>query len=154
MWMAFTTELRETSGLSVKLMGFAVNVAVTARAEVIETVQPPVPVQAPLQPVNVDPVAGAAVTVTVVPLANDVAHVLPQEMPVGVLVTVPLPVPDFVTVNANEAGSVNVAVTEVAAFIVTAHVPVPAQPPPLQPENVDPPAGVAVRVTTVPVVKA
>jgi len=154
MWTAFTTVLWATSGLSVKLVGFVVKVAVTARAAVIETEHDPVPVQAPLQPVNVDPVADAAVKVTVVPLANDVAHVVPQEIPVGELVTVPLPVPDLVTVSANEAGSVNVAVTEAAAFIVTVQVPVPAQPPPLQPEKVEPLAGVAVRVTTVPVVKA
>jgi len=38
----------------------------------------------------------------------------------------------------------------VAALIVTAHVPVPEQLPPLQPVNVDPPAAAAVKVTTVP----
>src|SRR6267142_2574480 len=46
-----------------------------------------------------------------------------------------------------------VAVTEVAALIVTVHVPVPVQPPPLQPVKVEPAAGAAVRVTTVPAVK-
>jgi hypothetical protein len=45
------------------------NVAVTLRAAVIEVVQPPVPVQAPLQPANVEPLAAAAVSVTDVPLA-------------------------------------------------------------------------------------
>ena len=40
--------------------------------------------------------------------------------------------------------------TDVAAFMVTAQVPVPEQPPPLQPANVEPPAGAAVSVTTVP----
>ena len=40
--------------------------------------------------------------------------------------------------------------TDVAALIVVVHVPVPAQPPPLQPANVEPAAGVAVNVTTVP----
>jgi hypothetical protein len=44
-------------------------VAVTLRAAVIEVVQPPVPVQAPLQPANVEPLAAAAVSVTDVPLA-------------------------------------------------------------------------------------
>jgi hypothetical protein len=38
----------------------------------------------------------------------------------------------------------------VAAFIVTVQVPVPEQPPPLQPLKVDPLAALAVRVTTVP----
>ena len=44
-----------------------VNVAVTDRAAVIATVHVPVPVQAPLQPANVEPAAGAAVSVTDVP---------------------------------------------------------------------------------------
>ena len=43
-------------------------VAVTDRAAVIDTVQVPVPVHAPLQPANVEPLATAAVSVTVVPL--------------------------------------------------------------------------------------
>jgi hypothetical protein len=45
------------------------NVAVTARAAVMDSVQPPVPVHAPLQPANVEPLAAAAVSVTEVPLA-------------------------------------------------------------------------------------
>jgi len=130
-------------------------VAVTARAALIVTLQAPVPVQAPLQPENVEPVAGAAVRVTAVPLVNDAEQVLPQEMPAGVLVTVPLPVPALVTVSAmGDCTSVNVAVTDVAALIVTTHVPVPEQPPPLQPLNVDPAADAAVRVTAVPLVNA
>ena len=44
-----------------------------------------------------------------------------------------------------------VAVTEVAAFIVTWHAPLPEQAPD-QPLNVEPPPGVAVRFTTAPVV--
>jgi len=153
MCVAFTTVVPTTSGLSVKPPLLAVEkVALTARTELIVTVQAPVPVQAPFQPVNVDPVAGVAVKATVVPLPNDARHVVPQEMPAGVLLTVPLPVPDFVTVSAKEVvGNANVAVTEVAALIVMVHVPVPAQPP-LQPLKVEPAAGVAVRVTTVPVV--
>ena len=46
--------------------GVVVNVAVTLRAAVMLTVQVPVPVQAPLHPVKVDPVAAAAVRVTLV----------------------------------------------------------------------------------------
>ena len=45
------------------------NVAVTARAAVIDTVHAPVPVHAPLQPENVEPLAAAAVNVTEAPLA-------------------------------------------------------------------------------------
>jgi len=47
-----------------------------------------------------------------------------------------------------------VAVTAVALFMVTVHVPVPEQPPPDQPPNVEMLLGVAVRVTDVPYAKA
>jgi hypothetical protein len=46
--------------------------------------------------------------------------------------------------------SVKVAVTVVAALAVTTQVPVPLQPPPDQPSKVEPVAGAAVSVTTVP----
>jgi hypothetical protein len=128
------------------------NVAVTDWAALIVTVHVPVPVQPPpLQPLNVEPAAGVAVKVTAVPLANPAEQVAPQEMPVGALVTVPLPAPALLTVSVKLCWA-NVAVTDWAALIVTVHVPVPVQPPPLQPENVDPVAGVAVKVTAVPLV--
>ena len=48
--------------------GSAVNVAVALRAAVIESVQVgAVPAQAPLQPVKLEPVAAAAVSVTFAP---------------------------------------------------------------------------------------
>src|SRR5258705_9796381 len=65
----------------------------------------------------------------------------------------PLRAPDVATVSVNE-DCTNVAVTEVAAFIVTVQEPEPVQPPPLQPVNVEPAAGVAVKVTAVPLAKA
>jgi hypothetical protein len=46
---------------------FSAKVAVTLFASLIETVQVPVPVHAPLQPVNVESFAAAAVSVTLVP---------------------------------------------------------------------------------------
>src|SRR5688572_29393191 len=49
------------------------------------------------------------------------------------------------------AGRLKVAVTVVAAFIVTLQAPVPEQPPPLQPAKEDPAAATAVKVTSVPV---
>jgi len=109
------------------------------------------PVQLPVQPVKIDPAAGAAVSVTTVPVVNEVEQVAPQEMPVGALVTVPLPLPDLVTLSAKDA-CMKEAVTEVAAVIVTVQVPVPEQPPPFQPVNVEPAPGAAVSVTIVPVV--
>ena len=62
--------------------------------------QLPVPAQAPLQPLKVEPEAGVAVMLTLVPWLNVDEHVLPQLMPAGVDVTVPAPVPVFVTVAA------------------------------------------------------
>jgi len=64
------------------------------------TVQVPVPEQPPpLQLLNVDPTAGAAVKVTAVPLEYVAAQVAPQEMPAGLLVTVPIPAPVLLTVR-------------------------------------------------------
>src|SRR5438093_4117943 len=76
----------------------------------------------------------------------------PQLIPVGVLVTVPLPAPALETVSV-KVGRVKVAVTVVAAETVTTHDPVPEQPPPLQPPKVEPAAGTAVSATAVPLVK-
>jgi len=64
-------------------------------------VQELVPVQPPpLQPVNVEPAAGVAVRVMAVPLGNVAEHVVPQEIPAGELVTVPVPAPAVLTVSA------------------------------------------------------
>ena len=123
----------------------------TEVAALIVTVHVPVPVQPPLQPVKVEPVAGVAVNVTAVPLVKACEHVAPHEMPDGELVMVPLPVPDFVRLSVKD-DCTNVAVTDWAALIVTVQVPVPVHPPPLQPENVEPAAGEALSVTAVPVV--
>ena len=49
-----------------------------------------------------------------------------------------------------ESVMVKVAVTEVSAFKLNMQIPVPAQPPPLQPAKAEPANGVAVRVTIVP----
>jgi hypothetical protein len=76
--------------------------AVTVMLLLIWTEQEPVPVQLPpLQPANADPAAGTAVSVTVVPPENDREQVVPQLMPLGLLVTVPLPVPFLVTCSVN-----------------------------------------------------
>src|SRR5215471_14488997 len=112
--------------------GMLVKVAVTACAALTVTVHVPFPAQLPLQPLNEDPAPGVAVSVTAVPLANPAEHVAPQMMPAGELVTVPVPVPAMLTVSAKGC-RLKVAVTDVAAFTVTAQLPVPEQPPPLQP---------------------
>src|SRR5438105_478457 len=113
------------------------------------TTQLPVPVQPPpLQPVKVEAVMGAAASVTAVLSSYGAEHEAPQAIPTEVLVTVPVPVPACATVSVKLC-SVNVAVTAVAAVMVTVHGPVPVHPPPLQPVNVEPVAGVAVSVTAV-----
>src|SRR5881409_20260 len=147
MCTALTMVVPAASGLSVKVVN--AKVAVMEVAAVMVTVQVPVPVQPPLQPVKVEPGAGTAVSVTAVPLVKVAAQVALQEMPAGALVTVPLPVPLGLTVNVKVC-SAKVAVTVVAAPSVTEQVPVPAQPPPLQPVKVEPAAGAAVSVTAVP----
>src|ERR1043165_1393409 len=107
----------------------------------------PVPVQPPPdQPVNVEVAAAAAVSVTAWLKLKSAAQVAPQLIPAGLDVTVPAPLPARATVSANRC-SVNVAVTVVAAVIVVVHAAVPVQPPPDQPVNVEPVAGVAVSVT-------
>src|SRR5262245_57103808 len=147
----FTTVVRATSGLSVKVVVATLNVAVTVRTAVIVTLQAAVPVQLPPQPANVEPVDADAVRVTTVPVVNEVVQAVPQLMPTGELVTVPLPVPDLVTVSAKDVCT-KVAVTVAAALSVRVQVLVPVQPLPLQPLNVEPVCGDAVRVTTVPCV--
>ena len=69
-------------------------------------------------------------------------------MPAGSLLTDPLPVPPVTTVNAYWF-NVKLAVTNLAAFMVTTQSPVPVQAP-LQPLKVEPISAVAVSVTTVP----
>jgi hypothetical protein len=73
---------------------------VTVVAAVIVTTQVLVPVHPPpLQPVNVEPVVGVAVNVIGVPLGKLAEQVGWQLMPAGLLVTVPVPAPDSVTVS-------------------------------------------------------
>jgi hypothetical protein len=104
-------------------------------------------------------------------------HVMFAEMLVQPSVTVPVVPGNAVSVNPNiallpgvvftveglpgaspivtgEFPLLNVAVTVWAAVIVTEHPPVPVQPAPLHPANVDPSEAVAVSATTVPLAKA
>jgi len=149
MCTAFSTVVAATSGLSVK-PPVVENVAVTVVAALSVTVQVPVPEQPPpLQPVKVEPAVGVAVKATAVLPEKLAEQVAPQETPAGLLVTVPAPAPVLETVSVKDCDA-NVAVTVVAALITTVQERLPAQPPPLQPVKVEPAAGVAVKVTAVP----
>ncbi len=137
--------------VTVSVYWLRVNAALTVAAADIVTVHEPVPEQAPDHPAKFDPDAALALSETTVVGGNDAVHVVPQLMPAGVDVTNPDPDPDFVTVRVLEV-SVNVAVTDRAALIVTLHAPVPLHAPD-QPANVDPDAGVAVKATGVEATK-
>src|SRR4030095_11676832 len=152
MCVAFSTVVPATRGLSVKLPVVVLvleSVAVTVEPALTAAVQERVPAQPPpLQPVKVEPAADVAVNVTKEPAANEAEHVAPHEMPAGALVTVPVPVPDLLTVSVTDC-SAKVAVTELAALIVTMQPPLPEQPP-LHQAKLEPASGVTVKVTAVP----
>jgi len=78
---------------------FFVKVAVTDFAAVIETVQAPEPEHAPAQPVKTESEVGVAVRVRLVPRRTALVQVLPQLIPAGFDMTVPEPVPLFITVK-------------------------------------------------------
>jgi hypothetical protein len=84
-----------------------------------------------------------------VPASKACEQVEPQSIPAGPLATWPEPLPAGVTVNVwvGAAAVLNVAVTVVSLFSVTVQVPVPEQPPPDQPANVEPEEAAAVSVT-------
>ena len=69
-------------------------------------------------------------------------------------VTVPLPTPEFITVNVycGDDWATKVAVMLVLFVIVTTQVPVPLQLAPLQPLKVEPMLGVAVKIIDEPAV--
>ena len=124
--------------------------AVTVWSAFIVTVHAPVPLQPPpLQPVNVEPPVEAAVRATALPIGKSAAQTVPQEMPLGLLVTVPvpLPVPDLLTVNWFVGMVLNVADT--LAVPVTVQGPLPEQAPP-QLTNDEPAAAAAFKATEVP----
>ena len=103
----------------------AVNVVVTVAAADTVMVHwvgvPETGVQLELKLVKFELASGAAVRVTTVPLANWKEQVGPQEMPAGLEVTVPPPLPALDTVGMDPGGPVKVAVTVAAADIAMVH---------------------------------
>ena len=84
-------------------------VAVVVRASIIKTVQVLVPVQAPLQPVNVESAVGVAVRVTVVSSSKTVEQVVVHATPLGSELIEPVPAPALIVVN-DQAVSNGVAI--------------------------------------------
>lgn len=81
--------------------------AVTAEAAFIVTVHVPVPEHpAPVHPPKMEPLAGAGVRVTKVPAEYCSEQSVPQSIPPGDEVTVPLPVPDLLTDSVKLLGTV------------------------------------------------
>lgn len=115
---------------------------------VMGIVQAPVPVHAPDQAVKVYPESAVAVTVTGVPVVYS-EQLVPQDVPAGSTVTVPLPVLEVFNLYLT-AFCENDAVTDLFEFICTTQLPEPVQSPD-QPAKVQSLAGVAVKVTGVPV---
>ena len=125
------------------------NRAVTAVAAApIVGVHVAVPLHAPLQPAKKEPVAAVAVNVACDPKRNVALHRLPHAMPCGSLVTVPAPVPVFVTLTGKLSRS-NTAVTCIAAASVTVQPPLPEHDP-VHATNFEPVAGCGVSDTVVP----
>ena len=99
--------------LALRLLG---KFAVTVVFEDSVRVQSAVPVQPPLQPENVKPASAVARNDTALPATKLKEQVVPQLIPAGVLVTVPLPV--FETVRLTRF-RVNDAVQVLFASMVT-----------------------------------
>src|SRR4029079_19613034 len=93
-------------------VGIGGNPASTVESDDRLTTHVPVPEHPPpLQPVNVEPDDAVAVSVTLFPVGNAAAHVVPQLIPLGDDDTVPVPVPLFVTLSVDVGIRLKVAVT-------------------------------------------
>ena len=90
----------ETESLNFGL-GRSLNSAVTSLAALIVALQATVPEQAPLHLTNSEPASALAFSSTSVPDSYSAEQVEPQSMPAGMLVTLPVPVPDLETVSLN-----------------------------------------------------
>lgn len=144
---AFTTVSEEPGG-----GGGVVNAAVTLAAAFIVTTHAPVPVQAPLHPVNVAPEPAVGVSVTGVPVVKAALQVAPQLIPAGLLATLPLPVTETLSVCVVGGGvplPLKLTVTVALALSVIVQEP-RATVHPLQVPKVEPTSGVAVSLTRVP----
>jgi hypothetical protein len=86
--------------VTVNVSDWPPNVATTERAWLIVSVQVPVPEQSPDQPEKLEPLAGVAVSVTLVVSAKACEQVEPQSIPAGLDVTVPVQTPALPTLRS------------------------------------------------------
>jgi hypothetical protein len=143
--------------LVVVVAGMILNVAVQFLFAVIETRPPALLQPVPVHPVKIDPDDGLAIKSTVVSRSKGAEAVEqpvgPQSIPAGLVLTVPVPVPDFVKVRRNV--STKVAMTVFAPSMVTVQVPIALEQASDHSVNLEPGAepvavaAVAVRVTWV-----
>lgn len=78
--------------VSVAVLGGGLKPADTVCGPFITTTHGPVPLHPAVQPANVEPPVALALRVTELPAGKFALHVLPQLIPAGLLVIVPLPV--------------------------------------------------------------
>jgi hypothetical protein len=107
------------TGLKVAVT-FSLALSVTAQVELL----PQLPT---FQPAKVELAPAVAVSVIAVPGPKLALQVVPQLMPKGVLLTLPVPEPLRPTVSTGEV--LKFAITEVFCISVTLHTPVPLQAP-------------------------
>src|SRR3954468_7923133 len=113
----------------------------------IATVQAdPLTESQPVQPVKIDPNDAVGVSVTTVSITKSLAQPVPQLMPCGLEVTVPLPMPVLATVSVNRF-SMKLAVTDLAFAMPTVHVVPETASQPVQPVKLEVAVGAAVSVT-------
>jgi len=138
--------------LTVRVKYWRLNVAVTDLAAVTLTVQavPDTELQ-PLHPPKREPLFATAVSVTVVPLVYGSEQSAPQLIPAGLDETVPPPAPALLTASM-KLGTVKLAVTVLAALMVTVQAVPEAESHPVHPPKREPPFATAVSVTVVPLV--
>ena len=106
------------------------------------------PLHAPVQPTNVEPGAAFAISVTSVDDVYHAEHFVPQSMPAGHDVTLPVPGPDVAIVSKYDRMSKR-AVTYLAWFMSTVQVVAEPVQAPDQRVNFEPCAGSAVSCTDV-----
>jgi len=127
-----------------------VNVAIQLRA-MDSVTMPSLQSTLPLHPAKNDPAAGVPVSVTTCPKANGALQVLPQLIPAGLLVIVPLPAPSLLNDRVFGNSELKVAMQLRPVDIVT--LPSVQSESPVHPAKEDPALAVAVRTTACPVTK-